>query len=191
MVRADETGPGKASGARAVPGARRQLGLDPGYGRLGYALVEERASQWALLDVGVVETPKAQAFEQRLLALQAAVLGLCQRWRPQECALETLYFSKNAKTAMQVAEARGVLRLSLAQAGVPVHEIAPNAVKLALAGSGSADKGQVGRMVVRLLNLRALPKPDDAADAAAIALAGLRSAPMRRLQSALAKKGKP
>lgn len=189
MVRALTSSPGKPSGARAVP-ARRQLGLDPGYGRLGYALVEERGSLWSLLDVGVIETPKTLAFEQRLLALQAAVLGLCQRWSPQECALETLYFSKNAKTAMQVAEARGVLRLSLAQAGIPVHEVAPNAVKLALAGSGSADKAQVGRMVVRLLNLKALPKPDDAADAAAIALAGLRTAPLRKLQRALQSKGR-
>lgn len=183
------TGPGKASGARIVSAGavRRQLGLDPGFGRLGFAVVEEQGSQWRLLDVGVVETPKTQAFEQRLLALQEGVQRLCRRWRPQECALETLYFSKNAKTAMQVAEARGVLRLTLAQEGVPVHEVAPNAVKLALAGSGSADKAQVGRMVVRLLGLAALPKPDDAADAAAIALTGLRSGSLRRLQRALKK----
>jgi crossover junction endodeoxyribonuclease RuvC len=170
---------------------RRQLGLDPGFGRLGYALVEERGSQWSLLDVGCVETPKTLAFERRLLVIQAAVQELCRAWRPDECALETLYFSKNAKTAMQVAEARGVLRLSLAQAGVPVHEVAPNAVKLALAGSGSADKAQVGRMVVRLLNLKALPKPDDAADAVAIAITGLRSAPMRKLQAKLKGEAKP
>jgi crossover junction endodeoxyribonuclease RuvC len=165
-------------------GGRRQLGLDPGFGRLGYALVEEQGSQWALLDVGCLETAKTLSFERRLLALQAGVQGLCRRWSPDECALETLYFSKNAKTAMQVAEARGVLRLTLAAEGVPVFEVAPNAVKLALAGSGSADKAQVGRMVVRLLNLPALPKPDDAADAVAIALTGLRSAPRRRLEAA-------
>ena len=174
--------------------ARRQLGLDPGYGRLGYAVVEEKGSQWSLLDVGVVETPARTDFTVRLLGLHQAVLQLCERWQPQECALETLYFSKNVKTAMQVAEARGVLRLALAQAKIPVHEIAPNAVKLALAGSGSADKAQVGRMVMRLLDLKTLPKPDDAADAAAIALAGLRTAPLRKLQrAALAAqmKGKP
>lgn len=173
-----------------MPGPRRQLGLDPGYGRLGYALVEARGAQWALMDVGVVETSKGLPFEQRLLALQTAVLELCRRWQPAECALETLYFSKNAKTAMQVAEARGVLRLSLAQAGVPVFEVAPNAVKTAVAGDGAATKAQVGRMVVRLLGLKALPRPDDAADAAAIAIAGLRSAPLRRLQARIGRAGK-
>jgi crossover junction endodeoxyribonuclease RuvC len=144
--------------------------------------VQERGSQWTLLEVGVIDTPARTAFEARLLGLHQAVSGLCERWRPQECSLETLFFSKNVKTAMQVAEARGVLRLALAQAGVPVHEVAPNAVKLALCGDGSAAKAQVGRMVVRLLGLKDLPKPDDAADAAAIALAGLRSRTMRHLQ---------
>lgn len=174
-------GPGFAPGARGVAG-RRQLGLDPGYGRLGYALVEERGSQWSLLDVGVVDTPAKTAFETRLLGLRDAVRDLCVRWAPQECSVETLFFSRNAKTAMQVAEARGVLRLALAESGVPVHEVAPNAVKLALCGDGAAGKAQVGRMVVRLLALKALPKPDDAADAVAIALAGLRSRGRRELE---------
>lgn len=164
---------------------RRELGLDPGYGRMGWAVVQEQGSRWTLLSVGCVETPAGMAFERRLLALQEAVSGLCERWKPEECALETLLFSKNAKTAMNVAEARGVLRVSLAAVGVPVHEIAPNAVKLALAGHGAASKAQVGRMVARLLCLDALPKPDDAADAAAIALAGLRSRALRGMQKAL------
>ena len=180
-----EAGPGKRPGALVIGGGRRQLGLDPGYGRLGYAVVEERGSQWTLCCVGVVETSAKAPFEERLMALRTAVAGLCADWLPQECALETLYFSKNVKTAMAVAEARGVLRLALAEANVPVHEIAPNAVKLALCGSGSAVKAQVGRMVARLLGLKAAPKPDDAADAAAIALAGLRSRPMRELQRKL------
>jgi crossover junction endodeoxyribonuclease RuvC len=158
---------------------------------MGWALVQETGSRWTLLSVGCAETPASMPFEQRLLAMQRAVLGLCERWKPEECALETLLFSKNVKTAMRVAEARGVLRVSLAAAGVPVHEIAPNAVKLALAGHGMAGKAQVGRMVARLLGLDALPKPDDAADAAAIALAGLRSRALRGLQGALAAQGAP
>ncbi|HTB33921.1 MAG TPA: crossover junction endodeoxyribonuclease RuvC [bacterium] len=182
MATEREPGPGTSPGARVIRGARRQLGLDPGYGRLGYAVVEERGSQWTLCCVGVLETSSKAEFQHRLLALRAEVARLCLEWRPQECALETLYFSKNVKTAMAVAEARGVLRLALAEAQVPVHEIAPNAVKLALCGSGSAVKSQVGRMVATLLGLKAAPKPDDAADAAAIALAGLRSRPMRELQ---------
>jgi crossover junction endodeoxyribonuclease RuvC len=149
-------------------------------------VVQEHGSQWTLLGVGCTETPSTEPFERRLLALRDTVKGLCGRWRPEECALETLFFSKNAKTAMRVAEARGVLRLGLAEAGVPVHEIAPNAVKLALAGHGSASKPQVGRMVVRLLGLSEIPKPDDAADAAAIALAGLRTRALRKFSLGLA-----
>ncbi|HTB23612.1 MAG TPA: crossover junction endodeoxyribonuclease RuvC [bacterium] len=162
------------------------MGLDPGYGRLGWAVVQENGSQWRLLAVGCTQTPASQPFEQRLLALKASVAELCARWRPEECSLETLYFSKNVKTAMRVAEARGVLRLGLAEAGVPVHEIAPNAVKLALTGHGSSPKAQVGRMVVRLLGLSETPKPDDAADAAAIALAGLRTRTLRKFSQGLA-----
>lgn len=180
-----KTGPGRISGARAVPGGRRELGLDPGYGRLGWAVVEEAGSQLKLLGVGCLQTKAAEPFEARLLAVKAAVAELCERWKPEECALETLFFSKNVKTAMRVAEARGVIRLGLAEAGVPAHEVAPSAVKLALTGSGSAPKDQVGRMVVRLLGLSGIPKPDDAADAAAIALAGLRSRALRALSRGL------
>jgi crossover junction endodeoxyribonuclease RuvC len=148
---------------------------------LGFAVVEEQGSRWSLVEIGCLETPAKAPFEERLRAVRDQVAALCGRHRPEECALETLYFSTNAKTAMRVAEARGVIRLALADCGVPVQEIAPNAVKLALAGHGGADKGQVGRMVVRLLGLDALPRPDDAADAAAIALAGLRNRPLREL----------
>ena len=135
--------------------------------------------------MGCVETPASQAFELRLLAVRTALVALLEKWQPQEASIETLFFSKNVKTAMQVAEARGVLRVTLAEAGVAAFEIAPNAVKLALTGSGSAPKEQVGRMVVRLLGLKAMPKPDDAADAVALALAGLRSQPLRQRLSLL------
>jgi crossover junction endodeoxyribonuclease RuvC len=169
---------------------QRYLGLDPGYGRLGYAVVEQRGAQWVLVDVGCVETLASLAFEERLVLVHTALDEILERWKPQEASIETLYFSRNVKTAMQVAEARGVLRLTLAMAGVPAFEIAPNAVKLALTGSGAATKDQVGRMVVRLLGLKEMPKPDDAADAVALALAGLRSRPMRQ-QVAAAKASKP
>ena len=202
MATVPPTGPGSDPGARVASGGlRRLLGLDPGYGRLGYAVIEQRGSEWKLADVGCAETPAGLPFEQRLLAVHATLSGLLRRWRPDEAAIETLYFSKNVKTAMQVAEARGVIRLALAEAGVPALELAPNAVKLALTGSGAAGKDQVGRMVVRLLNLKQMPKPDDAADAVALALAGLRSQPLRRslaaqaaaqakLRPAASKKGK-
>lgn len=187
MSTVPRTGPGSDPGARvASKGMRRLLGLDPGYGRLGYAVIEQRGAEWSLVDVGCAETPAAMSFEQRLLAVHATLAGLLQRWRPDEAAIETLYFSKNVKTAMQVAEARGVIRLALAEGGVPALELAPNAVKLALTGSGAAGKDQVGRMVVRLLNLKSMPKPDDAADAVALALAGLRSQPLRQSLAAQA-----
>ncbi len=157
----------------------RHLGLDPGYGRCGWAVVEARGSAWALRAVGCLETPAGSPFEERLIGIHTRVLELCREHQPVECALERLYFSKNVRTALAVAEARGVLRLALAQSGVPVVEVDPGSVKLAPAGSGSATKAQVGRMVVRLLGLEALPKPDDAADAAAIAVAGLRTRPLR------------
>ncbi len=165
---------------------RRQLGLDPGYGRMGYAVIEEAQSGWSLVDVGCVETSAGLPFERRLLDVRRALVALLEKWRPDEASVETLYFSKNVKTAMQVAEARGVLRVTLAEAGVAAFEIAPNAVKLALTGSGSAPKEQVARMVVRLLGLKAAPEPDDAADAVALALAGLRSQPLRRRLAAQA-----
>ena len=165
----EAAGPGNAPGALSISKGRRELGLDPGYGRLGWAVVQESGSQLRLLGVGCTQTSASLPFEQRLLALKASVAELCARWRPEECSMETLFFSKNVKTAMHVAEARGVLRLCVAEAGIPVHEIAPNAVKLALAGHGSAAKAQVGRMIVRLLGLDQLPKPDDAADANVLA----------------------
>jgi crossover junction endodeoxyribonuclease RuvC len=174
---------------------RRQLGLDPGYGRMGFAVIEQDGSGFRLLCVGCIETPASQPFEERLLDVRTQLLALVKEWKPQEASLETLFFSKNAKTAMQVAEARGVIRVTLAEAKVPVLEVAPNGVKLALTGSGAADKAQVGRMVVRLLNLKALPKPDDAADAVALALTGLRSAPLRLLiaaqKAAVGRQAKP
>jgi crossover junction endodeoxyribonuclease RuvC len=168
------------------------LGLDPGYGRLGFGVVEEKGSSLRALEYGVIETAAKMPFEQRLLAVFDAVEGLARRHHCDEASVETLYFSKNVKTAIGVAEARGVIRLALARLKVPVLECQPSQVKLALAGSGSADKGQVTRMVTRLLNLAAPPKPDDAADALALALTALRSRHLRKLSAlALSKKKSP
>jgi len=165
------------------------LGLDPGYGRMGFGIVEERGSSLKALEFGVIETPAKMPFEERLLRIYDAVETIVKRHPCNEAAVETLFFSKNVKTAMAVAEARGVIRLALARLKMPVLECAPNQVKLALTGSGKADKGQVTRMVTRLLNLPAPPKPDDAADALALALTALRSRNLRKF-SALAIKSK-
>ena len=166
----------------------RVLGIDPGYGRVGYGAIEEQGNRLKALAYGVIETGAKMAFEERLLAIHKAVRDLVKKHRPDEVSLETLFFSKNTKTALKVAEARGVIRLALAALKVPVLECSPQDVKLALAGFGGADKGQVTRMVTRLLGLAEPPRPDDAADALALGLAALRSKSLRRL-SALAKKG--
>src|SRR4051812_44914640 len=176
----------------AGPGVpTRTLGLDPGYGRLGFGLVEEKGSALRALEYGVVETPAKMPFEERLLTVFKAVEALALKHGPAEAAVETLFFSKNAKTAMAVAEARGVIRVALARLKVPVLEISPVQVKLAVTGSGKADKKQVIRMVTRLLNLPAPPKPDDAADALALALTAIRSHNFRKLSSLSALSKKP
>jgi crossover junction endodeoxyribonuclease RuvC len=162
------------------------LGLDPGYGRLGYAVVEEKGSALRAMEFGVMETPSKMPFEKRLMKVFDFVEALVGRHACDEAAVETLYFSKNVKTAMAVAEARGVIRLALARLEVSAVEVKPMELKLAVTGSGKADKAQITRMVTRLLNLPGPPKPDDAADALALAITGLRSRHIRRL-TALAK----
>jgi crossover junction endodeoxyribonuclease RuvC len=157
------------------------LGLDPGYGRLGYAVVEEKGSRLRALDFGVLETAAKLSFERRLLLVHDGILKLTKQYSFSEAVLETLYFSKNVKTAIAVAEARGVIRLALAQVELPVYECHPNQIKVALCGDGKAGKAQVTRMVTRLLNLSKAPKLDDAADALALAITGLRSRNFRRL----------
>ncbi len=160
------------------------LGLDPGYGRLGWGVVQAKGSQFFAVAYGVIETPAKTPFPKRLLALAGALEVVLAEQQPEEAAVETLFFSKNVRTAMQVAEARGVLRLVLARAGVAEVEIGPQQVKQAVTGDGRANKGQMQRMITRLLGLDSVPKPDDAADALALALAALQSAPLRRLTKA-------
>lgn len=157
------------------------LGLDPGYGRLGYAVVEEKGSSLRALDYGVLETAAKLSFERRLLLVHDGILKLAKEYKFSEAVLETLYFAKNVKTAIAVAEARGVIRLALAEVDLPVYECQPNQIKVALCGDGKAGKAQVTRMVTRLLNLSKAPKLDDAADALALAITGLRSRNFRRL----------
>jgi crossover junction endodeoxyribonuclease RuvC len=159
------------------------LGLDPGYGRLGWGLVEQKGFALAAQAFGAFETPASSPYAARLAAVYAFVRSLCERHRPDEAAVEQLFFSKNVKTAILVAQARGVLLLALEQAGVKVLEVSPQEVKTSLTGSGAAGKAQVQAMVQRLLGLKAKPKPDDAADALGLAMAGLRSAPLRTLQA--------
>lgn len=152
----------------------RILGIDPGLATTGYGLIQAGAqSQYQCIEFGIISTPAGQADADRLKTLHAELTALIQRHQPQTSAVEKLYFQKNVKTALAVGQARGVVLLSLAQAGVPIFEYNPNEVKQTVCGYGNATKNQVQHMVQTLLNLDDLPRPDDAADALAIAICHL------------------
>lgn len=149
------------------------LGIDPGLGRMGYAAVTGSISLPKLLTVGCVQTSSNQEHGERLTAISKAVKTLLKKYKPTAVAIEKLYFSKNVKTALQVAEARGVIMLELAQSGCKIIELSPQAVKLAATGQGNADKLMVQKMLKLIFKLREVPTPDDAADALAVSLCGL------------------
>jgi crossover junction endodeoxyribonuclease RuvC len=159
-----------ATKARAV---RRALGVDPGTARLGYAVVEEQRGKLALVTCGVVETPAGQPMPERLLHLFKELSSIIAEFAPTEVAVEELFFAKNTTTVIAVGQARGVALLIAAEAGLSVFEYKPMLVKQAVHGYGLATKQQVGEMVRVLLGLQSVPKPDDAADAAAIAICHL------------------
>lgn len=144
------------------------LGIDPGTARLGYGVIDGDPPE--AIDFGVVETAATRPMPDRLVILFDAVAGLIERHRPAVVAVEQLFFARNATTAMAVGQARGVVLLAVARAGLPVAEYTPAEVKLAVAGHGRADKAQIQEMVRLTLGLAAVPHPDDAADALAVAL---------------------
>jgi crossover junction endodeoxyribonuclease RuvC len=156
----------------AVPGLVC-LGIDPGLARMGYGLVRQSGSVVSVISFGCAETPPDMAFERRLLCLYEALGEQMEACSPDFMCVERLFFGNNRTTAEYVWQARGVVMLLAAQKGLPVLEPKPAQVKMAVCGTGTADKTQVQRMVQRLLALDSLPKPDDAADALAVALAGL------------------
>jgi crossover junction endodeoxyribonuclease RuvC len=146
------------------------LGIDPGFGRMGYAVVTAVGNDLDLIVCDAIMTPVGLAYPQRLQQIYEQLSTIIARYRPQEAAIEKLFFGKNATTAIPVAQARGVALLALAQSDLLIAEYTPNEVKLAVTGYGAARKEQVGAMVRLLLHLPAIPRPDDAADAAAIAI---------------------
>lgn len=158
------------------------LGIDPGTATTGYGLVGEDDSGAArLVGCGAIITPPADPMPARLLAIHRAVAGLICDHAPEAVAVEALFFGRNVSTALTVGQARGVVLLAAAQAGLPVYEYKPAEVKQALAGYGGADKRQMQEMVRIMLGLDAIPRPDDAADAVAVAICHLHSARLRRL----------
>jgi len=147
------------------------LGIDPGIAIVGYGLLEADSREvQRVLDVGVIRTEAGLPTAQRLLSVFQELEKLIQKYSPTQAAVEKLYFGKNVKTALTVGEARGVILLALESCGIPLVEFTPLEVKVALTGYGRADKQQMQHMVRQLLGLKEIPKPDDAADALAVAL---------------------
>ena len=159
------------------------VGIDPGTAITGYGLVRDDQDELSLVTYGVIETPAGIPLHERLLLLYQELTEVLVLHCPQSGAVEKLFFQRNVRTAMSVGQARGVAMLALAQAGLPVAEYSPMEVKQAVAGYGGADKNQVQQMVRALLNLEDIPRPDDAADALAVAICHLHSARFRQIIS--------
>jgi crossover junction endodeoxyribonuclease RuvC len=153
------------------PGERLLLGIDPGMARTGYGLVRQgRGDSLELVEYGVIETASGLPLGQRLLELEAGIERVLHAHQPESSGVERLFFEKNVSTAMSVGQARGVALLTLARHALTVSEYSPVEIKQAVAGYGAADKRQMQVMVQTLLRLDRVPRPDDAADALAIAI---------------------
>lgn len=157
------------------------LGIDPGTAITGYGLVQETEGGLALVDCGVITTPAGQSLPLRLQTIYQGLTSLIERARPSTAAVEELFFGRNVRTALSVGQARGVTLLALADAGLPIYEYKPLEIKQAIAGYGNAGKEQVQEMVRMLLGLPDIPRPDDAADAVAVAICHIHSARMAQL----------
>ncbi|MCX5776493.1 MAG: crossover junction endodeoxyribonuclease RuvC [Candidatus Firestonebacteria bacterium] len=147
------------------------LGIDPGIATTGYGLIENKGSNLCLVDYGCIITAPKIPVAERLNKIFNELSRLIKKQKPDEVAIEELFFAKNVKTAMMVSQARGVIVLSCMRSGMKtINEYTPLEVKMALVGYGRAEKHQVQKMVTTLLSLKEMPKPDDAADALAIAV---------------------
>ncbi|MBE6344406.1 MAG: crossover junction endodeoxyribonuclease RuvC [Spirochaetaceae bacterium] len=154
---------------------RRVLGIDPGLASTGYGIVDYSSNRYRMVSYGVISTESNLPHAQRLLAIYTKLIAIIQEFKPQEGAMETLYFAKNVTSAMAVAEARGVATLCLAQNCIPLGEYTPNTIKQSVTGSAGANKATVQEYVRLLLGLEVIPKPDHAADALAAAITHLHS----------------
>ena len=150
--------------------ASRILGIDPGLASVGWGIVESRGGRMACVGYGCIQTGKDEPIGQRLLAIYTGIAGLIEDWKPSMAAMESLFFWRNVTSALPVAEAKGVIHLAFARAGVELVEYSPTAIKQAVSGSARAEKEQVQEMVRLLLGLASIPRPDHAADALAAAI---------------------
>ena len=148
------------------------LGIDPGLARVGFGLIETSSEQIEMLDCGIIKTSKSESEGERMVEIAKDLSVLIEKWKPNLAAVEKFFFYKSS-TTISVVQARGVLIMTLARFKIPTVEFPPMQIKLAVAGSGHAKKDEVLEAVMRELNLTTPPRPDDAADALAIALTGL------------------
>ena len=146
------------------------LGIDPGYAIVGYGVIEKGRARTEVLDYGVITTPKEDSLPVRLKTIYDGMCALIEKYKPEHVAIEELFFNTNTTTGIAVAEARGVIILACLNSGVKLYEYTPLQIKQALTSNGRADKHQVQFMVKAILNLKSIPKPDDAADGLAAAL---------------------
>lgn len=147
------------------------MGVDPGIADAGFGVVQVQGGKISPLHFGSIKTPAGMPSDKRLFILSKELAALFAKFQPKAVGVEKLYFSKNVTTAILVAEARGVIRLTIAAAGITCLEMNPADVKIAVCGHGTAPKPQIQKMVTMLLGLQSPPKPDDAADGLALAIA--------------------
>lgn len=148
----------------------RILGIDPGTATTGFGVIDKQDNKVKIVDVGIISTPANLEMAKRLDMIFKEITNLIQQSKPDEVAIELLYFAKNVTTAFSVGQARGVLVLAAAQAGLSVYDYTPLQIKMAVTGYGKANKSQIQLMIKNILTLKTIPKPDDAADALAVAL---------------------
>lgn len=154
----------------------RIIGIDPGYAIIGYGIVDYNANHFTVVDYGAVTTKAHTPFEQRLSDIYNGLNQLISTYKPDAMSIEKLFFNTNTTTAIDVAQARGVIVLTAAQAGIKIAQYTPLQVKQSVVGYGRAEKKQVQEMTKLMLGLKAVPKPDDTADALALAICHAHSA---------------
>jgi len=162
-----------------VPCFMKFLGIDPGTATTGWAVLEENKGQVTAVAFGHISTSPQNTVADRLKEVADDLRGIIRKYRPQESAVEDIFFFKNVKTAVKVSQSRGAILLTLEQENVKIFSYTPLQVKQALTGYGRAEKKQIQLMVKNILKLKAIPKPDDTADAIAIALCHINSRKMK------------
>ena len=148
------------------------IGIDPGLARVGYGIIDEIEGKKIMLDCGIIETKSTQKEEKRLLEISNDLSSIINKWDPKRAAVEKFFFYRSS-TTISVVQARGVIMMTLGKHNLPIQEFPPMQIKLAVTGYGHSDKGEVLNSVMHELSITSPPKPDDAADALAIALTGI------------------